>query len=124
MTSGQQFLAIKYASMLARLSAAAPMAAALPFSTISRVSNGEGWRGAGAGLTTDVGRTAGSLLGASALQSMSHRLPASPALRSVLLLSAALGGSALGQNQGRHLGESLFHPGNVMQRLKRSWQSV
>ncbi len=127
MTRTTQFLLTKYASTLGQATGLAAIDSFLPVSTYTRVHDGEGWRGAGAGLTTDASRGVGGLLGMTALKGLENsqyvKMPATPGARTALMLAALASGSLAGHYRGKTLGEQMFHPGTFMQRVHRSVNS-
>ena len=83
----------------------------LPISTVTNLAQDKGWRGAGAGAVTDVGRGLGSLAGMALLPNvLPQALSRSPGGRFAGYLGSQLVGGFAGQEAGRTVGNSLFSP--------------
>lgn len=94
----------------------------LPVSTVSRLNQGEGARGAGAGLTTDIGRGIGSSVGGMVARS---GVPSQSALlRLALLLTGTGMGATTGHVAGRVLGEQIFQPGQRPSHMQQFRESM
>lgn len=127
MTHSQKYLVIKYASNLGGLVGHLATDSFLPASTYTRTHDGQGWRGAGAGVTTDLSRGVGGLLGMTALKGLENsqyvKFPTAPGARTALMIAALASGSLAGHYRGKGLGEQIFHPGTFMDRLHHATKS-
>jgi len=98
----------------------------LPWSTLHALR--DKWSGSdrknelAQGMTTDVGRGVGTLLGMGAARGIgetTHLLPGSPLMKMSLMLAGAAGGATLGHLKGRSVGQDLF-PGSFRDRLHQA----
>jgi hypothetical protein len=87
-----------------------------PGSTGSRLAEGQGARGAGAGIVTDVSRGLGGVAGSSlAANAMTHGpMPQSAAARLAIMLAGGGIGAAAGHIAGKSVGSAAFRPDQTL----------
>lgn len=116
MNQTRQLPFLKTAMQLGQVGGLSVMLPMLPYSTVSRLSMGEGMRGAAAGLTTDVSRATGMTAG----MQLAKSVPTNSRVARLALLIAGLGiGGSAGHSVGKVVGENVFHPKNPVERFQQ-----